>query len=114
MSQPATNHLYHRSLKTVKAIYFFGKVRTAAVCGTVELRRASSSLVSYVNMTSYRSFEEVMAERMKTLDGMRATIERIRYLIDIITEQIKLEQQWTASHQLDLDKQAEETLGDGA
>nr|WP_290227803.1 hypothetical protein [Trichocoleus desertorum] len=46
---------------------------------------------------NYRTFEEVMAERIKTLDDIRATLERINYLVDIISKQIKLEQRWTSS-----------------
>ncbi|MBW4489852.1 MAG: hypothetical protein KME12_18880 [Trichocoleus desertorum ATA4-8-CV12] len=46
---------------------------------------------------NYRTFEEVMAERVRTLDDIRATIEHIHCLVDIIAEQIKLEHQWTSS-----------------
>lgn len=45
-------------------------------------------------MTHPRSFEEVMAERLKTLEDIQATIKRINDLIEIISEQIRLEQQW--------------------
>jgi hypothetical protein len=67
-----------------------------------------------MSMTSHRSFEEVMAERARTLDDIRATIERIHRLIDIIAEQIKLERQWTnASFDAEVgsDRQADQTLG---
>lgn len=44
-------------------------------------------------MTHPKSFEELMAERSKTLDMIRATNDRISDLIDLITAQIQLEQQ---------------------
>lgn len=66
-------------------------------------------------MTSYKCFEQVMAEQTKTLNDIKATIERIRYLIDVIAEQIKLEQQWSSSYpEISLDSPTNETLGDGA
>ncbi|MBD2096347.1 hypothetical protein H6F90_14485 [Trichocoleus sp. FACHB-591] len=49
-------------------------------------------------MTHARSFEEVIAERTQTLDMMRATIERMRYLIDLIATQITLEHQYSNTH----------------
>lgn len=68
-------------------------------------------------MTPPRRFEEVMAERIKLLDDIRATIERIRWLIDIMAEQINLEQQWAKANsnpELNLDRQTSQNLGDGA
>lgn len=53
-----------------------------------------------------------MAEQTKTLNDIKATIERIRYLIDVIAEQIKLEQQWSSSYpEISLDSPTNETLG---
>ncbi|MEP0874013.1 hypothetical protein NDA01_30370 [Trichocoleus desertorum AS-A10] len=46
-------------------------------------------------MTHAKRFEELIAERTQTLNTMRAAIERIRYLIDIIAVQIKLERQYS-------------------
>ena len=66
----------------------------------------------YANMTPHERFEQVMAEQTKTLDEIRATIERIRYLIDVITEQINLEQQWTSSYpEMAVDRPTDERLG---
>ena len=46
-------------------------------------------------MTHARSFEEVIAERTQTLDMMRATIDRMHYLIDLIAAQVNLEHQYS-------------------
>lgn len=63
-------------------------------------------------MTSYKHFEQLLAERTKTLNNIRATIERIRYLIDVIAEQIKLEQQWRGSYsEIAIYREADGTLG---
>lgn len=56
---------------------------------------ANSSLSRCANMTSSRSFEEVMAERIKTLDVIQAACDRIRYLIDVISIQTRSEEQWS-------------------
>jgi len=65
-------------------------------------------------MTSLKRFEQLMVEQAKTLDEIRATIDRIHYLIQIITEQIRLEQQWSSlSSDIEayLDRQNDQTLG---
>jgi len=45
-------------------------------------------------MTCPRSLEEVVAERIKTLDRIQATLERISYLINLVPEYSNLERQW--------------------
>ncbi|MEP0872091.1 hypothetical protein NDA01_19940 [Trichocoleus desertorum AS-A10] len=42
-------------------------------------------------MTHARRFEELIAEHTQTLDTMRTTIERSRYLINVMVAQINLE-----------------------
>lgn len=46
-------------------------------------------------MTRPRSLEEVVAERIKTLDNIQATLERISYLINLVPEYSNLERQWS-------------------
>ncbi|MEP0869607.1 hypothetical protein NDA01_07325 [Trichocoleus desertorum AS-A10] len=68
-------------------------------------------------MSSHRRFEELIEERAKTIDGIRVTIERIRYLIDLIAKQIELEQQWSNANpdsRLNTARDDDQPLGNGA
>ena len=49
-------------------------------------------------MTQPRSVEELIAERTETVNSIQATIECLRYLVNLIVVLIKLDQQYSNTH----------------